>query len=71
MKSSSRLFSQGFSVMKIKLAALALLASVLHAHAQTPGFYILKDQSSPQQILSMKTYTTGGITTPSSISAPS
>jgi hypothetical protein len=55
--------------MRIKLAALALLASVLHAHAQTAGFYILKDQSSPQQILSMKTYTNAGITTPSSISS--
>jgi hypothetical protein len=58
--------------MRIKLAALALsslLALASLARAQTPGFYILKDQSSPQQILSMKTYVTGGITTPSSISS--
>jgi hypothetical protein len=56
--------------MRIRIAALVLLASVLHAHAQTSAYYVLKDQSSPQQTLQMKTYTAlNGISAPVSISS--
>lgn len=55
--------------MRMKIAALALLASVLHAHAQTPDFYVLKDQSSPQKILQMGIFTTNGKSAPASVSS--
>ena len=55
--------------MRTKIAALALLASVSLARAQTPDFYVLKDQSSPQKTLQMGIFTFSGKSTPASVSS--
>jgi hypothetical protein len=58
--------------MKMKIAALALLALVSSAHAQTPGFYTLKDAASPQNTLLMLIYSNeNGKSAPASVSADS
>lgn len=55
--------------MKLRHAALTLLALAMPAYGQTADFYLLKDASSPQKQLQMKVFTTGGITSPVSISS--
>lgn len=57
--------------MKIAVAALALLAQLSGARAQTPGFYVLKDASSPQNTLQMGVWNLGGNTYPDSVSSDS
>ena len=55
--------------MKMKIAALALLASLSAAHAQTAGFYTLKDATSPQNTLLMLIYSnSNGKSAPASVS---
>ena len=57
--------------MKKLLTALALLlASALHAHAQTASFYLLKDASSPQSSFNMLLWNNGsGKSSPVSVSS--
>lgn len=55
--------------MKMKIVALALLASISFARAQTQGTYTLKDAALPQQTLLMLIYSNAGKSAPASVSS--